>query len=130
MTKAEMITAILDDMDRKQNDDRRTIEKRWAGWLRSQTKAALEEICINRCITRKPEAVMDPKVKEILEKAAEGIRMAKVALRYNMDEPTMNKHRGTVEGLLMAATILTGSTYDWDEDGIYENHGNEPVVRA
>ncbi len=73
---------------------------------------------------------METKVNEILTKAADSIKAAKAAMRYHADEATMNKHRGTIEGLLAAAAILTGSAYDWDADGIYENHGNEPVVRA
>lgn len=51
MTKKELIKAILDDMDRRNDDSRETIERRWRGWLNRQTKDTLEEILRNR--TRK-----------------------------------------------------------------------------
>lgn len=48
MTKAELIKAILDDMDAKQDYTRAEIERRWAGWLQKQKKNDLVEILQNR----------------------------------------------------------------------------------
>lgn len=50
MTRKEMIDRILDDMDRRNDDSRATIEKRWKGWLNQQSKAELEKIMHNRGI--------------------------------------------------------------------------------
>ena len=50
MTKQELIKAILDDMDRRNDDSRETIEKRWKALLGRQSKATLEQIKTNRGI--------------------------------------------------------------------------------
>ena len=73
---------------------------------------------------------MNKQAEEILKKAAFYIGVLKSAINFRADEAEKNMWRGTIRGLLEAATILTGSIYDWDGNGIYENHGNEPIVNA
>ncbi len=75
--------------------------------------------------------IMENKQKmAVLERAAYYIGVLKSAIKFNAPEEEKNVWRGMVKGLLEAAAIMTGSTFEWDGDGIYENHGNEPVVRA
>ena len=67
------------------------------------------------------------KVKKILEAAAECIYNLKF---LNGDESIKNIWRGKIQGLLEAAEIISGNSYDWDTDGIYENSSNEPIIEC
>lgn len=73
---------------------------------------------------------MDKKTEAILRGAADKIQNLKVCIRLGGDEAAQNRWRGTINGMLEAARILTGNCYDWNADGIYENGGNEPVFKA
>ena len=48
MTRKEMVKAILDDMDQRNDASRQEIERRWKGWLNRQPKEELERIMTNR----------------------------------------------------------------------------------
>ena len=73
---------------------------------------------------------MNKNVEKILNAAASHIVDLKVCISYNGDEAAKNLWRGNIRGLLEAAKLLTGNTYDWDEKGIYENGSNEPIVKC
>ena len=73
---------------------------------------------------------MSKKVQEILENAASHINDLKVCIEWGGDESAKSVWRGNIRGLLEAATILTGNYYHWDENGIYENGSNEPIVKC
>ena len=73
---------------------------------------------------------METKAKKIIIKAANTINSLKVCIKYGGDEAARNMWRGAINGLLEAAHIITGQMYTWDGDGIYENGGNEPIIKA
>lgn len=73
---------------------------------------------------------MRKNVEAILRGAAQRIQNLKTCIELGGDQTAQNMWRGTVNGMLEAAKILTGNSYDWDSDGIYENGSNEPVVKA
>ena len=73
---------------------------------------------------------METKAKKIIIKAANRIADLKACIAMGGEVSTQNMWRGTVNGLLEAAGIITGCTYTWDSDGVYENGSNEPIVRA
>lgn len=68
--------------------------------------------------------------KRILRSAAADIRTLKTAISAGCCESLISEMRGYIKGKLQAATIITGNQYTWDSDGIYENHGNEPIYKA
>lgn len=70
------------------------------------------------------------KADKILRGAASRIRDLKACIEMGGDQTTQNIWRGTINGMLEAAKIVTGNRYTWDEEGIYENGSNEPVVKA
>ena len=67
---------------------------------------------------------------KILKSAAKDIRFLKTAIECKSEESIISEVRGFIKGKLAAATMLTGNEYTWDTDGIYENHGNEPIFKA
>ena len=69
-------------------------------------------------------------VLDVLKKAAFYIGVLKSTINFNGPEEQKNMWRGTINGLLEAAAIMTGDVYDWDGDGIYKNHSNAPIVEA
>ena len=73
---------------------------------------------------------METKAKKIIIKAANRISDLKACIDNGGEISTQNMWRGVIEGLLEAASIITGQVYTWDREGIYENHGNEPIIKA
>ena len=73
---------------------------------------------------------METKAKKIIIKAANQISALKACIAMGGEANTQNILRGVVNGLLEAASIITGQVYTWDSDGIYENHGNDPIIKA
>ena len=69
-------------------------------------------------------------VEKILRSAASDLQMLKTALSAGCCESLISEMRGYIKGKLQAARIITGKEYTWDSDGIYENHGNEPIIKA
>jgi len=67
---------------------------------------------------------------KILKSAVKDIRFLKTAIECKSEESIISEVRGFIKGKLAAATMLTGNEYTWDTDGIYENHGNEPIFKA
>lgn len=73
---------------------------------------------------------METKAKKIIIKAANRISTLKACITMGGEVSAQNMWRGVIEGLLEAASIITGQVYTWDNNGIYENHGNEPIIKA
>lgn len=69
-------------------------------------------------------------MKKILNSAASDIRTLKIAISSGCGESLISEYRGYIKGKLQAVSILTGNEYTWDSDGIYENHSNEPIIKA
>lgn len=67
---------------------------------------------------------------KILQSAAKDIGFLKTAIECGSSESVISEIRGFIKGKLAAAIMMTGNEYTWDSDGIYENHGNEPIFKA
>lgn len=73
---------------------------------------------------------METKVKKIIIKAANRINTLKTCIAMGGEESAQSMWRGVIEGLLEAASVISGRVYTWDNNGIYENHGNEPIYKV
>lgn len=73
---------------------------------------------------------MENKARRIVVMAANRINSLKACGLRGGSESEKSYWRGSIGGLLEAASIITGQVYTWDNDGIYENHGNEPIIKA
>ncbi len=67
---------------------------------------------------------------KILQSAAKDISLLKTAIEIKSSESMIAELRGYIKGKLQAASMMTGIEYTWDTDGIYENHGNFPIIKA
>jgi len=72
---------------------------------------------------------MDSVIKSIMNEVRFEVSTILAGVKFGADEALLNVHRGKINGLLKAAEIITGDEWDWEPDGIYRNHGNEPYIK-
>lgn len=72
---------------------------------------------------------MDAVISKIMDEVREEVSTILTGLKFGSDVALLNTHRGKIKGLLEAAKIITGDEWDWESDGIYRNHGNEPYIK-
>lgn len=72
---------------------------------------------------------MTQEIRKIMGEVKKNVNLILSGLKYDVPESQLNKYRGTIEGLLKAAEIITGDEWNWEADGVYRNHGNEPEIK-